>query len=108
LREKEKVLGKKEVTVLREVKESPEDEGFLIQKGPKLIAESQHNRVLELIEDLPGRRRRHIQIQTLECFANLKGWVSDRDRICKLRWRKLRQMLIISGDTEATPMVVIF
>jgi len=108
IEEKKEVLGKKEVTVSREVKESPEEtEGFLIQNGPKLIAEGEYNRVLTLIEDLPGRRR-HIQIQTLECFANLKGWVCDRDTGCKLGWWNLRQRLINSGDNEATPMLVIF
>jgi len=61
-----------------------------------------------LIEDLPRKRRRHIQIQTLDCFANLKGWVCDRDQSCKSRWWNLRQKLINSGDNEATPMLVIF
>ncbi|MHC4488956.1 MAG: HEAT repeat domain-containing protein [Planctomycetota bacterium] len=105
---KEKVLGVKKVAVPREVGESPEEiEGFLIQYGPRLIAEDQYNRVLELIEDLPGRRRRHIQIRTLECFANLKGWVCDKDKYCKLSWGKLRNKLIDSGDNEATPILVI-
>jgi hypothetical protein len=103
---KKEVFGKKEVTVSREVKESPEEtEGFLIQKGPKLIAEGEYIRVLTLIEDLPGRRR---HVQTLECFANLKGWVCDRDTGCKLGWWNLRQRLINSGDNEATPMLLIF
>ena len=108
LREKKKVLGKKEAVVPKEAGESPEEiEDFLIQYGPRLIAEDQYNRVLELIEDLPGRRRRHIQIRTLECFANLKGWVCDKDKYCKLSWWKLRQKLIDSEDNEATPMLVI-
>jgi len=109
LRAKKKVLGIKEMAVSREVEESPKEIGdFLIHNGPKLIAEDQYSRVLELIEDLPGRRRRHIQIQTLGCFANLKGWVSDRDKGCKLGWWNLRQKLINSGDNEATPLLVIF
>ena len=109
LRTKKKVLGIKEMAVSREVEESPKEiEDFLIHNGPKLIAEDQYSRVLELIEDLPGRRRRHIQIQTLGCFANLKGWVSDRDKGCKLGWWNLRQKLINSGDNEATPLLVIF
>ena len=131
---KEKVLAKKEVAVRQEVKESPEKietkkkvsakkevtdpwefkgtpeeiEGFLIQNGPRLIVEGEHDSVLELIEDLPRKRRRHVQVQTLGCFANLKGWVCDRDKGCKLSWWKLRQKLIDTGDNEATPMLVIF
>jgi len=106
---KKEVLGKKGAAVPRELKESPEEmEVFLIQNGPKLIAQGEYSRVLELIEDLPGERRRHSQIQTLACLANLKGWVSDRDQSCKLSWVNLRQKLIKSGDKEATPILVIF
>jgi hypothetical protein len=117
LRAKKKVLPKKEVTVPPEAKEPPKEEvkespteieDSLIQKSTTLIAEGQYNRVLGLIGDLPGERRRHIQIQTLECFANLKGWVSDRDQSCKVRWWNLRKKLINSGDNEATPILVIF
>lgn len=126
---KEKVLAKKEVAVRQEVKESPEKkalakkevtdpwefkgtpeeiEGFLTQNGPRLIVEGEHDPVLELIQDLPRKRRRHVQVQTLGCFANLKGWVCDRDKSCKLGWWKLRNKLMNSGDNEATPMLVIF
>jgi len=106
-----KEIPKREVKAppKEEVKESPQEiEGFLIQKGPTLIAEGEYNRVLDLMEDLPRSRRRHIQIQTLECFANLKGWVSDRNQSCKSGWWRLRQKLINSGDNEATPMLVVF
>jgi hypothetical protein len=107
---KKKVVAKKEVAVPPEVKKSPKEEvgespqeieDFLIQKGPKLISEDEYDRVLELIDDLPKKRSRHVQIQTLECFANLKGWVSDRDQSCKSRWWNVRQRLINSGDNEA-------
>jgi len=108
LREKKKFLAKKEATVPKEVVERPKEIEDLIQKGPTLIAEGEYNRVLELIEDLPRKRRRHVQVQTLGCFANLKGWVCDRDKGCKLSWWKLRQKLIDTGDNEATPMLVIF
>ena len=108
LREKKKVLAKKEVALPKEVVERPKEIEDLIQNGPKLIAGGGYNRVLELIDDLPGRRRRHIQIQIIECFANLKGWVWNRDESCKLSWWSLRQRLIISGDNEATPLLVIF
>jgi hypothetical protein len=125
LRAKKEALAKKEVAVppevkeipkrevkappKEEVKESPQEiEGFLVQKGPTLIAEGEYNRVLDLMEDLPRSRRRHIQIQTLECFANLKGWVSDRNQGCKSGWWRLRQKLINSGDNEPTPMLVVF
>ena len=125
LRAKKKALEKKEVAVAPEVKEIPKREvkappkeevkespqkieGFLMQKGPTLIAEGEYNRVLGLIDDLPRRRSRYIQIQTLECFANLKGWVSDRDQSCKWRWWNVRKRLINSGDNEATPILLIF
>ncbi len=108
-RVKKKVSAKKEVTVTPEVKVRPMViEAPLIQEGPTLIAKGEYSRVLELIEDLPGERRSHVQVQTLECFANLKGWMSGRDRICKSRWWNLRQKLINSGDSEATPILVIF
>jgi hypothetical protein len=106
---KKKALAKKEVTDPWEFKGTPEEiEGFLIQNGPRLIVEGEHDSVLELIEDLPRKRRRHVQVQTLGCFANLKGWVCDRDKSCKLGWWKLRNKLMNSGNNEATPMLVIF
>jgi len=105
---KKKVSAKKEVTDPWEFKGTPEEiEGFLIQNGPRLIVEGEHDPVLELIEDLPRKRRRHVQVQTLGCFANLKGWVCDRDKSCKLGWWNLRQKLINSGDNQATPTLVI-
>jgi hypothetical protein len=115
-RAKKKVSPKKEVTVPPEIKEVPKEEvkespmgieDSLIQEGPTLIAKGQYSRVLELIEDLPEERRRHVQVQTLECFANLKGWMRNKDRTCKSRWWNLRQKLINSGDNEATPLLAI-
>ena len=105
LRERKKSLG-----IKGGVKKSlGEKEKFLIQNGPKLIAQGEHDFVLDLIEDLPPRSRwRNAQIQTVECFANLKGWVRGKDTTCKLSWWKLRQKLIDSGDNEATPTLVIF
>lgn len=109
LREKKKVLGVKEVAVSREIEDNPEEtEDFLIQNGPKLIAESEYRRVLKLIEDLSGETRRHAQVKTLECFANLKGWVIDRDHNCKLRWWQLWRELINKRANEATPILVFF
>jgi hypothetical protein len=95
--------------VSQEAKESSTaSEHFLIQKGPALIAEGDYNRVLDLIEDLPEKAGNNIQILTLKYFANLKGWVSNKDQVCKKNWWALRTELIKLGDTEATPMLVIF
>lgn len=49
-----------------------------------------------------------MQVQTLECFANLKGWMGASNSACKSRWWSLRQQLIDSGNNEATPVLVIF
>jgi hypothetical protein len=99
----------KEVVVQRETKEGAENtEDFLIQNGSKLIAEGDYNRVLNLIKNLPQKARSNIQIRTLEGFANLKGWVANKDQVCKTNWMALRTQLIKLGDNEATPMLVIF
>ena len=96
-------------SVPREAKETPaETENFLIQNGSKLIAEGDYNRVLDLIKNLPEKARNNIQMRTLECFANLKGWVMNKDQVCKTNWSALRTELIKLGDNEATPMLVIF
>jgi hypothetical protein len=96
-------------SVPREAKETPaETENFLIQNGSKLIAEGDYNRVLDLIKDLPEKARNNVQMRTLECFANLKGWVMNKDQVCKTNWWALRTELIKLGDNEATPMLVIF
>jgi hypothetical protein len=96
-------------SVLGESKVCAEDtENFLIQNGSKLIAEGDYNRVLGLIKDLPEKARNNIQMRTLEYFANLKGWVTNKDQGCKTNWWALRTELIKIGDNEATPMLVIF
>jgi hypothetical protein len=95
--------------VSQEAKESSTaSEDILIQKGRVLIAEGDYNRVLDLIEDLPEKARNNIHIRILEWFAYLKGWVSNKDQVCKKNWWTLRTELIKLGDTEATPMLVIF
>ena len=83
-------------------------EDFLVQKGPRLIAEGKYDRVLDLIKELPASTREHTQIQILECFANLKGWVSVADENYKSNWWTLRQQLLHVGDTEATPLIMAF
>lgn len=96
-------------SVPREAKETPpETENFLIENGSKLIAGGDYNRVLDLIKDLPEKARNNVQMRTLECFANLKGWVMNKDQVCKTNWWALRTELIKLGDNEATPMLVTF
>lgn len=96
-------------SVPRETKGNPEEtDNFLIQNGSKLIAAGDYNHVLNLIKNLPEKARNNIQIRTLEYFANLKGWVTNKDQVCKTNWWTLRTELIKLGDSEATPMLVIF
>ena len=76
----------------------------LIQQGPALVAQGDYRRVLDMIAALPAEERNNIQIRTLECFANLKGWVSDKDPVRKMDWWGLRIKLLYVGDTDATPV----
>jgi hypothetical protein len=90
-------------------KETPENtENFLTESGSKLISAGDYKKALDLIKNLPEKARDNIQIRTLEYFANLKGWVMDKDQVCKTNWWALRTELIKLGDNEATPMLVIF
>ncbi len=96
-------------SVVQGTKETPENtENFLVQNGSKLISAGDYKQVLDLIKNLPEKARDNIQIRTLEYFANLKGWVMDKDQVCKTNWWALRTELIKLGDNEATPMLVIF
>jgi hypothetical protein len=96
-------------SVAQGAKENPEEtENFLIQNGSKLITGGDYNRVLDLIKDLPEKARNNVEMRTLECFANLKGWVMNKDQVCKTNWWALRTELIKLGDNEATPTLVIF
>jgi hypothetical protein len=105
----EKVPEAKGAAIPPKVKEtSVEIEDLLIQSGPQLIDEGKYDEVLELIEDLPGERRKHVQIQTLACFANLKAYLSEADQVKKLNWWALRKKLVNWGDREATPLLVAF
>lgn len=85
-----------------------EAEASLIKDGPQLINEGRYHQVLESIKKLPLHRQGGLQIQVLEYFANLKGWVSAKDRNCRARWWTLRQQLINAGDTSATPLIAVF
>jgi hypothetical protein len=80
----------------------------LIQQGPTLVAQGDYRRVLDMIAALPDEEKNNIQVRTLECFANLKGWVSDKDPVRKMDWWGLRLKLMYVGDTEATPVSVSF
>jgi len=80
----------------------------LIQQGPALVAQGDYKRVLDMIAALPEEERNNIQVRTLECFANLKGWVSDNDPVLKMDWWGLRIKLMYVGDSEATPLSVDF
>lgn len=81
---------------------------FLVLEGPTLILEGKYDKVLDLIADLPAQEREDVQIKTLECFANLKCWVSERKRICKTNCFTLRHNLILLGDSDATPLLLVF
>jgi hypothetical protein len=83
-------------------------QGDLIQQGPALVAQGDYKGVLDMIAALPAEERNNIQIRTLECFANLKGWVSDNDPVRKMDWWGLRIKLLYVGDTDATPVSVSF
>jgi len=105
----EKVPGAKMAAIPPKVKEtSAEIEDLLMQSGPQLIDEGKYDQVLELIEDLPGERRKHVQIQTLACFASLKAYLSEADQVKKLNWWALRKKLVHWGDRDATPLLVAF
>jgi hypothetical protein len=80
----------------------------LIQQGPVSVAEGDYKQVLDLIAALSEEEQNNIQVRTLECFANLKGWVTDKDPVRKMDWWGLRIKLMYVGDTKATPLLVIF
>lgn len=105
----DRVPGAKVAAISPKAKETPtEIEDLLMQSGPQLIDEGRYDRVLELIEDLPGERRKYVQIQTLACFANLKAYLSEADQVKKLNWWALRKKLVNWGDRDATPLLVAF
>ena len=100
------ICGEKEEGAISESTEPLEE--FVIQEGPKLISEGNYNQVLDLIEDLPVKARGDTQIKTLVCFANLKCWVSDKKGFCKTNWWSMREELIGSGNSDATPVLLVF
>jgi hypothetical protein len=87
---------------------SQDGEAELIKDGPGMIREGRYLQVLESIRKLPSHQQGGLQIQVVEYFANLKGWVSVRDKNNRARWWALRQQLINAGDTSATPLIAVF
>ncbi len=75
----------------------------VLAKGPKLINDGRYRTVIEIIKALPEEERSSISIQVLETFANLKGWIMDREVSRKKRWWELHQQQIrASPDHKAT------
>jgi hypothetical protein len=103
------LLGVGAMAMSVEHEEAAEETGadVLIQQGPALVAGGDYKRVLDVIAALPEEEKT-IQIRTLECFANLKGWLSTKDPVHKMEWWGLRLKLMYVGDTGVTPVVVIF
>jgi HEAT repeat protein len=75
----------------------------VLEKGPNLINEGRYRTVIEMIKALREAERSAISIQVLESFANLKGWIMDREVSRKQRWWELHQQQITaSPDNQAT------
>jgi hypothetical protein len=96
------------ITTGEELSPAQEAEASLIKDGPGMIGQGHYRQVLDAIRELPPKQQRHIQIEVLEYFANLKGWVSARDKNNRARWWALRQQLINYRDTSATPLITVF
>jgi hypothetical protein len=102
-------IGAEKAAVSQEVQDdSAASVNALIQQGPVLIAEGNYKRVLDMIAALPVKEKNNIQVRTIECFANLKGWLINRDPVYKMDWWGLRLKLIYVGDRGATPVLVTF
>ncbi|MBN1254325.1 MAG: HEAT repeat domain-containing protein [Deltaproteobacteria bacterium] len=102
-------IGAEKAVVSQEAQDdSTASVNALIQQGSALIAEGNYKRVLDMITALPVKEKNNIQVRTLECFANLKGWLSTKDPVCKTDWWGLRMKLIYRGDTGVTPVLVTF
>lgn len=99
-------IGAEKAAVSREVQGI--SEAALIAQGPALIAEGNYKRILDMIAGLPEEARNNIQVRTLECFANLKGWLSTKNLGYKTNWWGLRMKLLYVGDRETTPLLVVF
>jgi hypothetical protein len=107
------ILGITVVGLCADVGKGPQENqeasvDVLLQQGSALVKAGDYKRVLDLIEGVPEQARNDIQIRTLECFANLKGWVSAKDPVYKTDWWGMRMKLMYEGDSEPTPLLVAF
>jgi hypothetical protein len=97
--EKEDTATPETTTVLKE---------SIIKEGSTLISQGNYDQVLAAIADLPPEERNDVHIKTIECFANLKCWVNERKQTCKTNGFTQRHNLILVGDSEATPLLLVF
>ncbi len=81
---------------------------FIIQEGPKLISEDKYDQVLTFINDLSAAEKEAVQIKIIECFANLKCWVSEHKPFCKSRFFNLGHILVQLGNRDATSLLLVF
>lgn len=100
------ICSEKEDKITPETPAAPKE--LIIHEGPALISEGNYDQVLAAITDLPPEERNDVQIKTLECFANLKCWVNERKKACKTNGFTQRHNLILVGDSEATPLLLVF
>jgi hypothetical protein len=78
----------------------------LVDKGPALLRENNHTKLIEDINKLSTAERQNTKIMILECFAHLKNWISLKDKKSKDTWGNRYKVLQHSEDRTATPLLI--
>jgi hypothetical protein len=79
---------------------------YLIENGVKMIKESDFEKVLNSIDELPLERKGDFRIKVLQNFAYLKGYMVTSRREYGNRWKAYYNSMLQSGDKTATPILV--
>jgi len=78
----------------------------LVDRGPSLLRENNHAKLIEDINKLSSVERQNTKIMILECFAHLKNWISLKDNHSKATWGNLYKVLQNSEDRTTTPLLI--
>lgn len=87
-------------------KSEPDLLSSLVDRGPALLRENDHAKLIEDISKLSGAERKNAKIMILESFALLKNWVLEKDKNSKVKWEILYKTLKRSSDRTATPLLI--
>jgi hypothetical protein len=79
---------------------------YLIENGARMIRENEFEKILDMIGELPSKKKGDFRVKALESSAYLKGYVVTKNKVYAKKWQVSYKSLIYSTDKSATPILI--